>query len=386
MKQLITICLLMLIAFSVEAQDDELVVVGYGKSDGSGKVKILAKSQCCPQRCDIEYNSKTKKSTGIWDDLEMGYIKDKCEVQAPIATDFNRHFPNAASGLPKDYALLYWVLTEENDETVLHCYFTMPADEVQNLWLACEETSIVDMETGIQYRARRTAPDCWRKHFSVKAPVGTPLDFKIYFPKLSETTKRIAIYGVPLWGMRGLKVEITRNYNAYGRFDNAPQIRKPQLVKEPENYDKNNSNTWPVFNNPQLIKPVEEGTMALWCTENAAYLAVAHEQNWMREYYGISAGTTLIDNRGHRYKLKEIQGLPADRQFWIEAYSGDFIVFVMEFERIPPNVDILTYIEPDREDFEMWGADPEGKVIGNLNVEELRANQRLFEPIERIIK
>ncbi len=387
MKQLITFCLLMLTVFSVEAQNDELVLVGYGKMDGSESVRILAKSNCCPQKCDIEYNSKTKKSTGIWDDLEMGYIKDKCEVQAPIITDFDKIFPGVINGMPKDYALLYWMLTEENDETVLHCYFTMPADEVLNLWLACEETAIVDMATGVQYRAKRTAPDVWRKHFSVKAPVGTALDFKIYFPKLAPDTKEVAIYGVPAWRLRGTKIPLNAPM-FYGNrpYDNAPQIKNPSLVKADNNYNKDKHETWAVYNNPHLIKPVNEGTMALWRTPEATYIAVAHEQNWMREYYGLNKGTMLMDNRGHQYKLKELQGLPTGNIFWIEGNSGDFIAFVMVFEPLPPNVTTFTYLEPDSEDFDMWGADPEGQVIPNLSVSELRNNQHLFEPIERVIK
>jgi hypothetical protein len=93
-----------------------------------------------------------------------------------------------------------------------------------------------------------------------------------------------------------------------------------------------------------------------------------------------------MDNRGHQYKLKELQGLPTGNIFWIEGNSGDFIAFVMVFEPLPPNVTTFTYLEPDSEDFDMWGADPEGQVIPNLNVSDLRANQHLFEPIERTIK
>lgn len=375
-------------ALSVEAQDDEVVVVGYGKMDGSLSVKILAKSNCCPARCNIEYNTKTKKSTGIWDDMEMGYITDKCEVQAPIAKDFETFFPGAMNSIPRDYVLLYWMLTEENDETVLHCYFTMPADEVVNLWLACEETAIVDMETGVQYRARRTAPECFRKHFSVKAPVGTALDFQIFFPKLPATTKEVAIYGVPLWNLRGGKtIKLnTLSQIGMGKYDEAPQFKKPNLVKAENNYNKDKHETWSVYNDVHLIKPLKEGTMALWRTPTATYLAVAHEQNWMREYYDLHAETMLIDNNGRRYKLKSFNGLPIGKLFWVEGNSGDFNAFLLEFEPISPRITTLTFIEPELEQFDMWGADPEGEVIPNLSVEELRKNQSLFEPIERVIK
>ncbi len=383
MKKLTTTIAALMLYIGAMAQQGNMAE----DNNGNEPVKILAKRQCCPARCDIEYNRKTNKSTGIWDSMEMGYITDECEVEAPIAKDFNQIFPGATNGLSHDYALLYWMLTEENDETVLHCYFTMPADKVVNMWLACEETAIVDMATGTQYRARRTAPECFRKHFSVEAPVGTALDFRIYFPKLDPDTKEIAIYGVPMWNMRGDKIPINST-TFYGNtpYDNIPQIKEATLVKADNNYNKDKHETWAVYSNPHLIKPVQEGTMALWRTREATYIAVAHEQNWMREYYALNQGTMLMDNRGHQYKLKKLHGLPVGQQFWIEGNSGDFIAFLMEFDPLPANVSSFTFLEPDSEDFDMWGADPEGQVIPNLNVEFLRKNQRIFEPIERTVK
>ena len=171
MKRILTICLLMLMALSVKAQDDDVVVVGYGKMDGSLSVRILAKSQCCPVHTPApSTDKKTKLTSIVWPTSEHNWVKDTCWVQAPVATDFNAIFPNNNTP-PKNYSLLYWMLTDENDETVLHCYFTMPSDIVTNLWVASEETAIVDWATGIQYRARRTAPECTSKHIGVKAPI-----------------------------------------------------------------------------------------------------------------------------------------------------------------------------------------------------------------------
>ncbi len=392
MKKLTSICLILLLSLGVMAQNNDIVVVGYGFTNDNGEVQILAKDQCCIATLQ---NIKTDKSKGqnrtwaVWDDMEMAYMTDTCTVKAPVAKDFDRVFPNRDT-LPPQYVPLYWMLSEENGETVLHCYFTMPVDEITNLWLACDETAIVDMATGVQYRARRTSPDCFRKHFTVKAPAGTPLDFKIYFPKLPSTTKEIAIYGVPMWYLRGTRVKIFSPHGAPGTFqpdhDNAPNIKPPTLVNRPKKYNKDKHTTWAVYNNPHLIKPVEEGTMALWNTPEATYIAIAHEQNWMREYYRYNINTMLIDNRGHQYKLKSLQGLPIGELFWIEAYSGDYIAFLLEFDPLPPSVTTFTYIEPASEQFYMWGADWEGEVKGDLNVNELIRNQHLFEPIQRVIK
>ncbi len=392
MKKLTLICIMLMLALGLMAQDNDIVVVGYGFSTPNGHVQILAKNQCCIVKIPnlhIDRSNGQKRSWVAWDDMEMAYMTDTCTVEAPVAENFNTIFPNRDS-LPSQFVPLYWMLTEENEETVLHCYFVMPVDEMTNLWLACEETAIVDIATGVQYRARRTSPDCFRKHYTVKAPAGTPLDFKIYFPKLSPTTKEIAIFGVPMWYLRGTRVVINSPYTAHGTlqydYDNEPNIKPPTLVDYPKKYNKDNHKTWAVFNNPHLIKPVEEGTMALWNTPKSTYIAIAHEQNWMREYYEYEKGTMLIDTRGHQYKLKSIRGLPIGELFWIEAYSGDYIAFLLEFEPLPPSVTTFTYIDPEGEKFDMVGANWDGEVKSDLNVNELRRNQALFEPIERVIK
>ena len=65
---------------------------------------------------------------------------------------------------------LSYELKEEGGYTVLHCYLQMPADVLQNFWLASKETAIVDLETGINYRAIRSVPECgWGKYFAVKS-------------------------------------------------------------------------------------------------------------------------------------------------------------------------------------------------------------------------
>ena len=381
MKKITFFCLLMLFCLVAKAQDD-VVLVGCGFKD----MRILYKRDCCPSRCPkINTDRKTKKTVGIWDDMEMGYVKDICTVDAPVAADFDKIFNGGAkTSSVKGFTLLYWLLTEENDETVLHCYFTMPADEMKNLWLACRETAIVDRETGVQYRARRTAPECFNKHFSVKASVGTALDFKIYFPKLAPAVKEISIYGVPLWGLRG--TERFHIFPSGQKYDDKPQIRNPRLVKDENNYVIDKYDTWAVYTDAHLISPVEEGTTALWRTPEATYLAVAHEQNWMREYYGVHDKTFLFDNRGNRYGIKSISGLPLGKTFWIDGNSGDFIVFLLEFEPIPPDVTTVSYIESENPEYDLWRADWNSKIRKNLNVEDLRKNQSLFKYHPRQVK
>lgn len=283
---------------------------------------------------------------------------------------------------------LAWELKQEGKHTVMHCYFEMKADVVKNFWLASKETAIVDMKTGKNYRAIRSEPDCWGKYFAVKAKEGDILDFKIYFPKLPSSVTDISIYGIPNWRMRGLKVKIHGAESQEAKYDEVPEFHMPRLVKaEGGNYEKSDGNSWAVYTDAHLVKPVEgDGkTMAIWRTEDATYLAVAYEQNWMREYMAFEPGTVLVDNMGNKYKLKEVKGVPTGHIFWMEGYSGDYVAFLKVFEPLPLNVNTINYIEPDGEPFEAWAANWEGTIIKGLSVEELRANQKLFEYCKRNI-
>jgi len=365
---------MLLTSFSVTAQND-----------GTESVRILAKSQCCPmQTPEPFFDSTTQKSTLVWQTDEHNWIKDTCWVKAPVAENFYSIYPNI-NVPPKNVTLLYLMITEENDETVLHCYFTMTADIVTNLWLASEETAIVDLATGVQYRAKRTFPECMSKHIGVEAPVGTPLDFKIYFPKLPKTTRNISIFGVPIWSLQGEENIKIRNDEDILE-DDVPLMKKARLIQEEKDYKIDLHTTWSVYTDAHLIKPVKEGTMAIWNTPEATYLAVAHVHNWMREYYGVHEKTFLLDTKGNQYKIKEILGYPLGHTFWINGYSGDFVAFWLVFEPLPPDVTTFSYIESEDPQYDLWRANWESKIRRNLNVSELRANQHLFEPIERIIK
>lgn len=384
-KLTLTVIMLML-SLGVMAQDNDIVIVGYGKNDGTENVRILAKNQCCPvQSPPPTTDKKTKQTLVVWPTTEHDWIKDSCWVEAPVANDFSAIFPHKNTP-PKNVSLLYWMLTEENDETVLHCYFTMPADIVTNLWVASEETAIVDWATGIQYRARRTSPECTSKHIGIKSTAGTPLDFKIYFPKLPETAKEISIFGVPEWGLLGAPIIHPMWAGSKSTNDNIPPIKKARLIQEEKNYQIHEHLTWSIYTDAHLIKPVKEGTLAIWTTPEATYLAVAHEHNWMREYYGVHEKTFLLDNSGKKYNIKDLWGYPLGHTFWINGYSGDFIAFLLVFEPLPPDVTTFSYIESEDPKYDLWRANWDSKIRYNLNVNELRRNQSLFEPIERVIK
>ena len=369
-----TLCLVALASLTAFAQKD------------NAKLLATSRSTIFYPVSEVNIDNQTQERTVIWSNTE-DWNDNSATVWAenvPEATFLSNDFAGMNRKKNNRMAGMGWELTEEGDNTVLHCYMSMPADVVKNLWLASDETGIVDLKTGINYRALRSVPDCWGKYFAVKAKEGAVLDFQIFFPKLPSSTTRIAIYGVPNWSLRGRNVTIKQEKQGKAKYDKAPDFKQPKMVSKEKDYDKNNGHSWEVYTEPHLIKPVPGGTMAIWRTAEATYLAEAHEQNWMREYFGIHPGTILADESGHMYKLKEVKGLPSNGHlFWMEGYSGDHIAFLYVFEPIPLDVNTISFLEPDSEPFNAWGANWKGDSKFGLDINELRENQKLFKYKER---
>ena len=283
---------------------------------------------------------------------------------------------------------LFWELKEEDNQTVLHCYFTMPAHPVKRMWLGGEETYIVDEETGVHYKPRVTTPDVMQQYFTVQAPKDSLIDFTITFPPLPESTRYISITGVPNWGLYDSdeRIKINRRGLENVEYDQKPNIRVPQLKQPEQNYNKDDADTWAYYHKVHTIKPLEnQKTFALWRTPEATYLAKPHNQTWTREYYGYDDTTFLVDDNGNQYKIKGIQGIPMNHLFWVEECAGDWFALVLEFEPIPLDVTQISYISLDGEPFNAWGANWKGTQIKNMDVETLRQNQKLFEYVERKI-
>ena len=394
MKRWFLIGLLATTGLALQAQRYGVTLTYNPQYETSG-VKEYAKSVgIFVARPKVSKDAHAKHSTAAWHMTNMEWIKDYCEAKnVSIEKDYLRIFPEVANMPLDDQPMIpmSWRLTEESNETVLHCYFRMPADEVTNLWLTSEETCLVDQETGAQYRIRRTEPDTYRKHFTVKAKKGDVIDLKIFFAPLPETTKDIRIYGIPNWGMMGMPVTIRQQVFGTWQpldYDTIPQFHKPRLLKEhmSENkpYDRQNWNTWKVMTDAHLIKPLKDGTMALWRTPEATYLAIGYEQNWTTEYWSFEYDTKLIDETGNQYKLREIQGLPMDELFFMEGMAGDYVAYVLVFDPLPLELTKFTYIAPAGEPFTAWGANWSGCVLP-LDVQTLRDNQSLFNYQPRLI-
>lgn len=344
----------------------------------------------CPQ---MDMDKNAKNSTVKWRSTEDRHVegRDGAWVKnVPVRTIKPFNDKKFSLDYEKNDGLVHFTfqLTEEGKYTVLHCYMAMPAASVTNFWLASDETAIVDRETGAHYRAIRCEPaEAWYKYFNFTAPKDSMIDFKIYFPRLLPSTRVVSIYGVPNWGLRGeMEWVIGKDKQdmAIG-YDQVPEIHHPTLVRPANNYNKNNSNSWAVYTEAHLIKPLKEGTKAIWITPEATYVAVAHEQNWLREYMGVEKGGMLLDGNGHQYKLKGLVDYPLGEIYWVEGYSGDFLATFKVFEPLPLGIETITYVEPDGEPFSAWGANWKGSVESNLSVEELRFNQRFFEYKKRDI-
>lgn len=399
MKKLMSISLLAFMSIAIGAQP-KTIKGTWQMNTQTGSERILAKNlgDFMP-RPDGVIDTKTKKSTAAWRVANFDWIKEHCGViEPPTEKDYMKLFPEV-NDMPLDeqpYMPMSWKLSLENNETVLHCYLRMPSDIVTNLWLTGEETCLVDTETGAQYRMRRTEPDTYRQHFDVKAKKGDVVDLKIFFAPLPETTKEVGIYGVPNWNLMGWKQKLNmpRQSGTFSLtydqpYDTIPQFHKPRLLKEhmseDKPYDLQNWNTWKVLTDAHLIKPLPDGTRAIWLTREATYIAVAYEQNWTAEYWSFEPGTILVDEAGHQYKLREVQGVPLGETFFMEGNAGDYIAYLEVFEPLPLNITTFTCIVPEGEPFNAWGANWSGQILHNLSVKQLRENQKLFDFHPRII-
>ena len=321
---------------------------------------------------------------------ESGIVRVRIPANKDVPDDNNWVEPNLVPTTQNDMAKIknmpfggFTRLVKEEKQTVLHCYVNAGKDELTNLWLGGQETYIVDAQTGTRYKARGSYDaKVWDQNSSVKTKKGTLLDFPIYFPPLPSTVKRVKIFGVPTWNLRGAEVRLRR---CEGRtYDSVPQLRQPQLETPAHNYSKDDMGTYACYKDVHLLAPMPEHTMAIWLTPEATYLAIAYELNWAREYFGVEPESAIYDDvTGKKYKLRRVQGLPMKEIFFIHGVVGDLYAMVLEFDPLPLSATSISYIEADSEPFYVWGADWKGHHYNDLSVDEMRDNQKRFGYYER---
>ena len=137
MKRIVTLSLMAIACLSMQAQENNNVV-------------FLAKSAgywtATPSSA---YDKKIKKSVARWPRTEKDdwfELSDLVLDNVPTIDNLSDLFPELIDPSSEDYQYspMPWLLTEENGETVLHCYLKMPADIVSNLWLTDEEGCLLD--------------------------------------------------------------------------------------------------------------------------------------------------------------------------------------------------------------------------------------------------
>lgn len=327
--------------------------------------------------------------SAIYDDMKEAAATDTsvCWVKPYKVIDYSKSIFGDLPWRKRIGIQRAWTLMREEHQTVLHCYFVMPYDAVKDVWLGGDETYIVDSKTGVHYKSRGTTDaKMWNRLFGIKAPAGAVVEFLVYFPPLPPTTKDIQVYGVHKWNMRGKHIKILDAESDVSYDTTIPSFHKPRLAEAKSNYNKDDMDTYDIYVDAHLIRPVKERTIALWRTPEVTYLAMAFEINWTQEYFSVPSGTTLVDQHtGTVYRLRQLQGLPLDKLFFIRGVVGDYVAFIMEFEPLPLTVNTIIYNEPAGEPFDVWGANWEAVIIKDLNVSQLVANQPLFEYLERTI-
>ena len=336
---------------------------------------------------DVSVNEQTKGTSASFTDYPVQLFPSlenpskKTEIDTvlvegiPTAENHNiaRRWNKALSLLPDSqrqlgFSGIHYDLRNEGKHTVLHLYIYAPADTMKNFWLASHETAIVDLKTGKNYRAIGTVPDCFGKFFTFKCERETVLDFQILFPKLPRSTTEIAIYGVPYLDMNGERLTLNQKSKKKPLYDEKPQYHMPKLAKEVSDEYKNYGN---IYTDVHTIKPVEEGTMALWRTPEATYVAYAYEMNYTREQFSSTLDVRLYNELEYGVNAIDVLGFPTDYDFWIEGYSGDCVAIIYVF---PP-------ISLDNEElFLRTGKNAAPQIKRKIySVEELRDNQKLFK-------
>lgn len=365
-----------------------ICIATYAQEKKNIRIRAIGKTTLAGHPRPTRYEKDRNLSIVKWPDTEYQEWHDTIGIvkNVPTINDNELSFPWDDY---RGFTPMTWKLVDEGKNTVLHCYMKMPSDIVTNFWLGSGETVLLDQETGIIYQPKATVPaECYNKVFSIESKKDSVLDFQIVYNRLPDKARKLKVYGLPEWKMRGTDIQrdmVATMPLGSPDYDQVPKFHLPKLVKDSLNYDRNVNQSWAVYKDVHTIKPVENGTLALWRTKDATYLAMATEQNWYREWWGYGGNSVLMDDIGHRYKCKGLVGFQNDRLFWVEGYPGDYFAIVLIFEPIPLDLDTFSYIEPEGEPINMWGANWSGEVRSDLKVSELRQNQKLFNYHKRIV-
>ena len=256
----------------------------------------------------------------------------------------------------------------QKEDCCVFSYVVRIDSNYQEVWVAGDETYLMDMETGTRYALRSILSDAKPNVFNiVKEQKGKYLVFELEFPSLAHTTKEISIYGIPTVGLMGnmccsledLKPVGMFNINDYPYLycspltaydDVKPCLRIPKLVKQSEHYDANDQTTFPIYADAPTIYPVrpdivEKNRLAVWCTKDTTYVTQIFECKRHLNPFSISPNTALEiwdddwwlkDNYSPKsLKILSAEVFPVGKNFLIEGTPGDYVPILMKFPPLP---------------------------------------------------
>lgn len=161
-------------------------------------------------------------------------------------------------------------------------------------------------------------------------------------------------------------------------YDEKPDIETPYLIKPEHNFNKDDISTYAVYGGFRTVaEPYDKFgcQFALWLTPKATYLASIEHMRWNVQYRSFEKGSYLLDeDTGKKYKIRSWQGLPLSRLINVSSFTGNWVVFLLEFEPLPLTTENISFVEVPGKPFAAWGAHWEGHHFGNLLVKLLRSN------------
>lgn len=304
---------------------------------------------------------------------------------------------------------------KQNEDCCVFSYVVRIDSNYQKVWVASDETYLMDMETGTRYAMRSILCDAKPNVPNiVKDQKGKYLVFELEFPRLAHTTKEICIYGIPTVGLMGNnsfsleELQPTEIYdiNDYPYLyctpltaydDVKPHLRIPKLVKQPAHYDEDDQTTFPIYTDAPTIYPIapeilHKNRLAVWCTKDTTYVTQILECKRRLNPFAISPNTALEIRdedwwQQDNYKPKSLKILSAEvypigKNFLIKGTPGDFVPILMKFPPLPVGTNGLSIEMDDYELFpEEWLVPcDDGSFYYQWYIGYLRNNQQYVKP------
>lgn len=132
-------------------------------------------------------------------------------------------------------------------------------------------------------------------------------------------------------------------------YDTVPQFHHPMLKTPAEDYNPKRPDSYAVFTMPHTITPVvdscKQGNMAIWCTEDATYLAIVEKQKRTKECYHVSRYSKLRDSQtGETFPIIRTLDYPLGQTYWVESIPGVWHSRVYVFPPLPKHCKVIDIV------------------------------------------